>query len=454
MQIDKLDIENFQLFANQSFEFHERFNLIVGVNGTGKTSLLRALAVALGGWAHAYIKDERNHRPILEDEIREVQADGRFDKTKFTKVRASGKAAIIDRNHEKKEGFVTWTRSRTEGEETTKVDGSIKYGSYPVQYSLNFETLGNDALMFIDSGQKFALPLFAFYECDRIWKSTESINALEASQVKYSRFDAYRDCFHTGANHKQLGEWLLRNEMASSQKGEKTPVLLSIRAAAKVALEGCIGIRFDFDESRVLVEFDNDHVVPFEHLSDGQRTMLGLFCDLARRAAVLNPHFGGEASLHTKGVVLIDELDLHLHPRWQRQIIKGLSSLFPQIQFICTTHSPFVIQALEAGKLVILGGEGHGDTSKMSIEDIAEEIQGIEKPQRSQRHQDMIKAAEAYFKVLRAAHDSDDGTPHDDATLSALKAKLDILSAPFSNDPAYQAFLNVERLAVLGDRNG
>jgi predicted ATP-binding protein involved in virulence len=453
MQIDKLDIENFQLFANQSFEFHERFNLVVGVNGSGKTSLLRALAVALGGWAHAYIKDERNHRPILDDEIREVHADGRFDKTKFTQVKASGKAAVIDRNRQKKEGFVIWSRSRTEGTETTKVVGSIQYGSYPTEYALNFGTLGNDALMFIDEGEKFALPLFAFYECDRIWKSAESIDAVEASKVKYSRFDAYRDCFHTGANHKQLGEWLLRNEMASAQKREDTPVLLSIRAAAKVALEGCTGIRFDFDESRVLVEFDNDRVVPFEHLSDGQRTMLGLFCDLARRAAVLNPHLGGDASLHTKGVVLIDELDLHLHPRWQRQIIHGLSSLFPKIQFICTTHSPFVIQALEVGKLIILGGEGSGDINRMSIEDIAEEIQGIESPQRSQRHQDMIKAAEAYFKVLRAAQACDDATPHDDATLASLKAQLDILSAPFSNDPAYQAFLNVERLAILGDRN-
>lgn len=447
MQIDNLYIENFQLFTNQSFEFHERFNLIVGVNGSGKTSLLRALAVAIGGWAHAYIKDERNRRPILDDEIREIHTDGRFDKTKSTLVRARGKGVIIDRYLEKKEGLVSWSRSRIEGTPITKVSGSIQYGSYPAQYSLNFETLGNDALKFIERGNKFALPLFAFYECDRIWKSVEPIDPEEASKVKYSRFDAYLDCFHTGANHKQLGEWLLRNEMASAQKREDTPVLLSIRAAVKVALQGCTGIRFDFEESRVMVEFENDRVVPFEHLSDGQRTMLGLFCDLARRAALLNPQFGGDACQHTKGVVLIDELDLHLHPRWQRQIIRGLSSVFPNIQFICTTHSPFVIQALEQGKLVMLGGEGSGDLNKMSIEDIAEEIQGIENPQRSQRHQDMIKAAEAYFTLLRKAD------PCDDAELSLLKSRLDDLSAPFSNDPAYQAFLNMERLAVLGDRN-
>lgn len=447
MQIDKLDIENFQIFAQQSFEFHPRFNLVIGVNGSGKTSLLRALAVALGGWAHAYIKDERNHRPILDSEIREIQQDQRFDKTKSTLVQASGKASIIDQGLEEKNGFVSWTRQRQEGVPGTTVKGQIRYGAHPTQYALNFARLGNDALEFISNGGKFGLPLFAFYECDRIWKSGEAIDAIEAAKVKYSRFDAYLDCFHTGANHRQLGEWLLKNEMASLQKGEQTPVLLSIRAAAKVALQGCTGLRFDFEESRVLVEFGDQKVVPFDHLSDGQRTMLGLFCDLARRAAILNPQFGGDASKLTKGVVLIDELDLHLHPRWQREVAQGLCTLFPQIQFICTTHSPFVIQSLHDGKLIVLGDSTPVDLGLMSIEDIAETIQGVEVPQRSVRHQNMIKAAQAYFTLLRQ------GRPEDDAALLQLKTELDRLSAPFSDDPAYQAFLNVERLAVLGDKN-
>ncbi len=113
------------------------------------------------------------------------------------------------------------------------VKDSIRYGSCHKNYALQFERLGKDALDFISGGGKFGLPLFAFYECDRIWKSGEAIDAIEAAKVKYSRFDAYLDCFHTGANHRQLGEWLLKNEMASLQKSEQTPVLLSIRSAAK-----------------------------------------------------------------------------------------------------------------------------------------------------------------------------------------------------------------------------
>ena len=355
MQIDKIEVENFQLFASQEFRFHPQFNLVVGVNGSGKTSLLRALAVALGGWAHAYIKDEQNQRPILESEIREVQIDQRFDKTRRTAIHAWGQANIIDRGQENKDSHIEWSRWREEGDTQTRVKGSIRYGDYPQPYPLSFTTLGEDALKFIESGQKFSLPLIAFYECDRIWKVSETINASDSAKVQYSRFDAYRDCFHTGANHKQLGEWVLKNELASLQSKKDTPVLLSIRAAARMALESCTGLRFDFEEGRVLVEFEGNKVVPFDHLSDGQRIMLGLFCDLARRAAILNPHLAGEASGQTRGVVLIDELDLHLHPRWQRTIITGLRTLFPQIQFICTTHSPFLIQALQEGDLITLG---------------------------------------------------------------------------------------------------
>jgi predicted ATP-binding protein involved in virulence len=83
-----------------------------------------------------------------------------------------------------------------------------------------------------------------------------------------------------------------------------------------------------------------------------------LFCDIARRAAILNPHLGGDASSKTKGVILIDELDLHLHPKWQRRIIEDLRRVFPNVQFICTTHSPFLIQSLRSSEeLIMLDGE-------------------------------------------------------------------------------------------------
>ncbi|WP_338846612.1 AAA family ATPase [Massilia sp. W12] len=450
MKINSIRIENFQLFSAAEFDFDPHVNLVVGANGSGKTSLLRALAVALGGWAHAYIDDERNHRQILDSEVRESPREGRYEKVWPVRIAATGEASIIDPQGEEKNGFVSWTRSRAKESERTKIAANIVYEKFPKNYPLSFATLGSDAIKYIDSGHDFTFPLFAFYECDRIWKAQESISPETSATLRYSRFDAYRDCFHTGANHRALGEWLVKHELASLQKKHDTPVLQSIRNAARAALEGCTGLRFDFEDSRVMVEYGAAPSVPFEHLSDGQRTMLGLFCDLARRAAILNPHLAGDACAQTPGVVLIDELDLHLHPRWQRAIIASLRKIFPRMQFICTTHSPFLIQSLHGGKLIPLGKLEETDAvgteyEKLSIEDIVELIQGVEMPQRSQRWMAMTKAAEQYYTLLRAAR------PSDAETLAALKQKLDALIEPFSDDPAYQAFLRMERLAALGE---
>jgi predicted ATP-binding protein involved in virulence len=81
----------------------------------------------------------------------------------------------------------------------------------------------------------------------------------------------------------------------------------------------------------------------FSNLSDGQRVMLTLIGDLARRAITLNPHLEKDVLKHTPGVVSIDELDLHLHPRWQRRVIHDLKRTFPSIQFIATSHSPQLV---------------------------------------------------------------------------------------------------------------
>jgi len=367
VRIDKINIENFKLFDNREFSFNSEFNLIVGVNGSGKTSLLRAIAVAAAGWAHAYIKDDNNRRPIADDEIREVQLDNRFDKTKWTWIEASGTATIVDQNGEKKPGHATWRRIRQEPHKQTSIEGSIFYDRYPRSYNLKFNQLGSDILNYIEKGNPFDLPLIAFYECDRIWRPMEELNIEASAVAKYSRFDPYKDCFHTGADHKAIGQWLIKHELASLQKQTDTPILESIKLAARIGLEGCVDFRFDVEASRVLVEFEDGKSVPFEHLSDGQRIMLGLFVDIARRVAVLNPHRGGEAAANTSGIVLIDELDLHLHPRWQRKIISDLRRAFPKIQFICTTHSPQLIGQVKSEEIILLGEQTLSDNPAQSF---------------------------------------------------------------------------------------
>lgn len=447
MIIEKITADNFKLFKNEEFTFDASFNLIIGENGTGKTSLLQALSVALGGWAHALIKNKDNLRPIEEGEVREIQIDNSFDKTKKTSITAEGIAQIIDRNGNLKNGYASWKRHKKEGESSTLVDGTIKYGNYPKRYHLNFNSLGSDILEYIENKNNFNLPIIAFYECNRLWLSNNELNVVSSANAKYSRFDPYVDCFHTGADHQAVGEWILKHELASNQQKKETPVLSAIKSAAKSALEKCVDLKFDFEKSRIMVEFEGGRITPFEHLSDGQRTMLGLFCDIARRVAILNPHLAGEANIKTEGVILIDELDLHLHPKWQRNIIASLQSSFPKIQFICTTHSPFLIQSLNKGKLIQLGEVHDGEFIDSSIEDIVEDVQGVELPQKSKRYKAMMDAAEEYYKKLNECYEKNDD-------VQILKNKLDELTIPFGDDPAFSAFLKFEREEILTKKKG
>ena len=202
-------------------------------------------------------------------------------------------------------------------------------------------------------------------------------------------------------------------------------------------------------------------ILPFGQLSDGQRTQLALVADLALRSVMLNPQFGGDAPTRTPGIVLIDELDLHLHPFWQRRVVQNLTSAFPALQFIATTHSPFIVQSLGPNQLIVLdpkGQEAPGagafmafqaetqDFRTMSIEDITEFVFGVNVPQRSRHLQEMYDTAQQYHQLLKQT----DGAS--DTEKAELKAKLDALTARFSDDVAYHAFLEMERIAAgLGD---
>ena len=185
--------------------------------------------------------------------------------------------------------------------------------------------------------------------------------------------------------------------------------------------------------------------LPFSFLSDGYRNMVAMVADIAVRCATLNPQLKEKSSQETPGVVLIDEIDLHLHPRWQRRVVNDLLRTFPRIQFFGTTHSPFVIQSLPpiiGVQLLNLDDEHAEEFANKSVEDISEEIQGVELPQRSKRFKDMMEAAERYFAILNRTPSASE------EERERLKTELDRLSMPYSDDPAYQAFLKMQRTAA------
>lgn len=168
-----------------------------------------------------------------------------------------------------------------------------------------------------------------------------------------------------------------------------------------------------------------------------------MVADIAFRSAVLNPQFEDQAAAKTPGIILIDEVDLHLHPKWQRQVVPLLLKAFPEIQFVATSHSPFIIQSLYGQVDTLLWDIAAAvplPLESKSIEDIAEQKQGVELPQQSQRYLGMERAAERYYALLRKSN----GASTEEK--ERLRHELDKLSRPFSDDPEFQALLKMERL--------
>ncbi|WP_256384096.1 AAA family ATPase [Photobacterium toruni] len=449
--IKGIELNNYKLFSKQEFKFNTEFNIIIGVNGSGKTSLLRGLATALAGWAHAYVKDDRNLRPIEDNEIRLIETDGRYDLAKETSIKAYGEFPIINRYSTSTMADVVWIRSRIEGDKNTNISGGIRYlNTYDriysdTEYNLNISTLGSDILRYVESGQDFDLPLIAFYECDRLWLVKSDLDMMESVRKRYSRFEPYLDCFHTGVDVKEIAEWLLKLELIEIQQQVENPIKKSIEDAAKSAIDGCTGFKFDFESSRVMVSFVGGKSIPFEHLSDGQRTIVCLFCDIARRAAILNPHIKENINARINGVVLVDELDLHLHPRWQRNIVKNLRETFPNIQFICTTHSPFIIQSIRnSEELIMLDGEPLSNYSNRGIEEILINM-GVKRPDVSSEYEEMKELAKSYLQQIEDL----DLSPRQN--LEEFKKRLAKDIAPYADNPAYQAFIELKFAAKTGE---
>jgi predicted ATP-binding protein involved in virulence len=344
MRIDQLQLTGFRCFEQATFDFQPQFNLIVGENGSGKTSLLEALAVASGAW----LTGIRGYdgRPIEPEDVRIVPhgANGEmtFEEVELTEVRASGRFPD--------DGITAWARSRkgtagrTTRKEASEVTGQAEAAEAKVR-----------------GGKAVILPLISYYGTGRLWDFPKDMKReLKVRQTKadLSRFEGYRTSVDRRCSPVAFAKWLRRQAWIAFQEEKETALGKVVKAAVVGCLEGGKRIWFSAKREQVLVEIAGHGVLPFENLSDGQRTMVAMVGDIAIKAAQLNPHLVDAALKETPGIVLIDELDLHLHPRWQRRVVHDLKRCFPRMQFFCTTHSPQIIGEARKEEVMILNPHG------------------------------------------------------------------------------------------------
>ena len=431
MRVDEFTLANFKCFEDRTFQLKSRFNLVVGANGKGKTTLLDGLAVGLGS-LFLGLPSPAKQRGIHKDDVAI-----RFFRHPDTTTKEAQFPSSVTTHGEVFGQTGQWQRVLTSEGGKTKVKDARWIND-----------LAKEAAERVKKGDSNVLPVIAYYGTGRLWDMIRD-RKVETTGTQ-SRLMGYLDCLNPKSDEKRLIEWFKTKEMGAVQKDKTNPTLEACRKAIVACVPGASNVYFDIDEDRLMLQ-TNGSVTPFYHLSDGYRNTLAMVAVIAVRTATLNPALGSDAIAQTPGVILIDEIDLHLHPFWQRQVIEDLMKVFPKIQFVATTHSPFIIQSLpfsEEVALLNLDGNDNRDYANMSIEDVAEAIQGLEIPQRSHRWIEMKEAAVEYYTVL----DKAESASAED--LQTLKRRLDELSMPFSDDPAYQALLQSERIASGIDDGG
>lgn len=344
MIIKTMEVENFKNFKHRKFTFNERFTLIIGDNGTGKTSVLEALSVGLGGFLAGI--DGIATRNIYSQEIRREwdrvgDATVTLEKQFPCSVTCSG---VI---HGKE---FTWRRSiETLKGKTTRTHAKeiIRYAS-EIQRQITKEK-NHDVI----------LPLIAYQSAGRLFSQKKNKWVDPFQRQDLSRFIGYIDCLEAESNIKLFVNWLRRMTMIKVTKQKRIGELEATLGAVEEFMKGLVeegehvGIVYDFEEEEVMVQLGNKYI-PLRLMSAGYRSVIGMVADLAFRMSILNPQLKESAVKETPGIVLIDEIDLHLHPKWQWRIVEDLKRTFPKVQFIATTHAPIVISSCKEGEIIRL----------------------------------------------------------------------------------------------------
>ncbi len=328
-----LKLANLRAIETAEFRFQPGFNLIVGVNGVGKTSVLDALSVCLS----AVVKQANRLR-------------GRSRAFSIDDIRIGADALTVEcgvRIGEQEFSYLIHKPRERSAPQKTKT-GMPREQVYDTPERSEF--IG-DASATIPADEHGGRPLAVLFSTNRAVPSEQAPGKGAASGGIATAFaDAFMD---RRLRLGEFGAWLMVQESLRSERPAAGRVLAACQDAVTRFLPGYANLR-QHGEGRPQLWIDrNSMTIPVSQLSDGERGILALVLDLTRRLVQANPNFTDPAS-DVEAVVLIDEIDLHLHPKWQRQIIQKLTKTFPRCQFIATTHSPQIVASIEPNQVHLL----------------------------------------------------------------------------------------------------
>lgn len=357
MYLKKLHLENFRNFKTIDIDFDEQLTVIVGNNGAGKTSILEGATTAIGTFFAGF--------------------DG-IPTTQIRKSDARVQAYVLGVNDDVQPQFpvvikatgsidgkpITWERSLHGKEGQTYIKNAREMTDISKEYQARLQ----------EGDQNLMLPLIAYYGTGRLWDYHREKKSDVFSES--TRVNGYIDCMDGTASIKLMLNWFKKKTIQKYQRQEEKlgeiPELNVVYHAMETCFESVAGyanvkMQYNLSTNEIDVYYTDENGsrmrIPLNNLSDGYKGTISLIADIAYRMANLNPQLLDRVLSETEGIVLIDEVDLHLHPKWQQRIIADLRRVFPKVQFIVSTHAPAVINSVRNDNLVILD---NGETTQPS----------------------------------------------------------------------------------------
>jgi len=363
MKLDSLVLENFRCFARLELALHPKMTVLVAENGQGKSALLDAIRIGLWPYVHSFdlassgFADPAN--AIAIDDVR------LFKKDTGDMVRQLPCIITLAGNYG--DGNKSWARFRDSEKKGSQTKSDAETKKLEV-WAVALQQAVRDPVVNAD------LPMLGYYGTGRLWshKKLTSGNLPVKDHDSFMRLFAYRDCLDPASSYKHFSEWFTwifesyrEAQIKQIEKGlpadADSTAQLSIQVIQQAtdcflqATTGWHGLEYSVSNEKSLVlSHEQQGIIKVELLSDGIRSMLAMVGDIAYRCIKLNPHYGIDAAKKTTGVVLIDEVDMHLHPRWQQLVLGQLSEAFPALQFVVTTHSPQVLSAIPSESIRII----------------------------------------------------------------------------------------------------
>lgn len=348
MYLKKLSLHNFKCFEDIDIDFDEKLTVIVGSNGAGKTSILEGAAIAISTMF--------------------MSIDGASSKT-IDKLQAHIKAFAVESTTDVQPQYpVDIIADAVDGKNTIHWERSLNTAKGTTTYGkakemINFSDKCMERLR--NGDQNLILPVLAYYDASCLWDyHREKQTAIFGTS---NRADGYIDSIGGTANVKLMMNWFKKMTIQKYQNQEIGLGVIPELEAVFATMESCYKRITDCDYVKIqynmgaqeldVIYKDNDGNmmrIPMSQLSDGYKSIISLVADIAYRMAVLNPQLLGHGCTKTDGIVLIDEVDLHLHPEWQQRILRDLTAIFPNVQFIVTTHAAHVINSVKSENLRVL----------------------------------------------------------------------------------------------------